>query len=65
MRVRSPPLTKIVHPSLPRLGRSHASAQQSAMHGPPHGGTAYLITVSSMPGKLITSCFFSAYIPQH
>ena len=51
-RERSPPLPKIAHPSLPRLGRSHTSTQLSAMPGPPCGGTAYLITVSSVPGKL-------------
>ena len=52
MRERSPPLPKIAHPSLPRLGRSQASTQQSAMPESPPGGTAWLITVSSVPGKL-------------
>ena len=51
-RERSPPLPKIAHPSHPRLGRSHASTQRSAMPGSPHGGTALLITVSTVPGKL-------------
>ena len=51
-RERSPPLPKIAHPSLPRLGRSQASTQRSAMHEPPPGGTACLITVSPVPGKL-------------
>ena len=51
-RERSPPLPKIAHPSLPRLGRSQASTWPSAMHKSPPGGTACLITVSSMPGKL-------------
>ena len=51
-RERSPPLPKIAHPSCPRLGQSHASTQLSAMPGPPHEGTALLITVSSVPGKL-------------
>ena len=63
-RERSPPLPKIVRPSLPRLGRSHASAQQSARHGPPHGGTAYLITVSSTPGKLLCASEVESFIPQ-
>ena len=51
-RERSPPLPKISHPSLPRLGRSQASTWPSAMHKSPPGGTACLITVSPMPGKL-------------
>ena len=57
MRERSPPLPKISHPSLPRLGRSQASTWPSAMHKSPPGGTACLITVSPMPGKLTyTAC---------
>ena len=54
-RERSPPLPKIAHPSLPRLGRSQASTWPSAMHKSPPGGTACLITVSPMPGKLTCS----------
>ena len=54
-RERSPPLPKIAHPSLPRLGRSQASTSPSAMHKSPPGGTACLITVSPMPGKLTCS----------
>ena len=52
MRERSPPLPKIAHPSLPRLGRSQASTRQSARPESPPGGTACLITVSPVPGKL-------------
>jgi len=52
MRERSPPLPKIAHPSLPRLGRSQASTRQSARPESPPGGTAFLITVSPVPGKL-------------
>jgi hypothetical protein len=51
-RERSPPLTKITHPSHPHLGRSQASAQPvSAMEGPHPGGTAFGITVAPVPGK--------------
>jgi len=52
MRERSPPLPKIAHPSLPRLRRSQASTRQSARPESPPGGTACLITVSPVPGKL-------------
>ena len=51
-RERSPPLPKIVHPSLPRLRRSQASTRQSARPESPPEGTACLITVSPVPGKL-------------
>ena len=62
MRERSPPLPKIAHPSLPRLGRSQASTQQSAMPESPPGGTAWLITVSPVPGKLTsTPCSVNLY----
>ena len=52
MRERSPPLPKIAHPSLPRLGRSLAATRQSARPESPPGGSAGLITVSPVPGKL-------------
>ena len=60
MRERSPPLPKIAHPSLPRLGRSQASTRRSAMPESPPGGTAWLITVSPVPGKLTS--YFSCVI---
>ena len=63
MRERSPPLPKIAHPSLPRLGRSQASTRLSAMPEPPPEGTAWLITVSSVPGKLKTNIIRGVYIP--
>ena len=63
MRERSPPLPKIAHPSLPRLGRSQASTQRSAMHEPPPGGTACLITVSPVPGKLTSPFDNAVYKP--
>ena len=63
-RERSPPLPKIAHPSLPRLGRSQASTWPSAMHKSPPGGTACLITVSPMPGKLTASSHSAPYIPE-
>ena len=62
-RERSPPLPKIAHPSLPRLGRSQASTWPSAMHKSPPGGTACLITVSPMPGKLTYSPTLTALYP--
>ncbi len=55
MRERSPPLPKIAHPSFPRLGKSQASTWLSAMHKSPPEGTAFLITVSPVPGKLTIS----------
>ena len=66
-RERSPPLPKIAHPSLPRLGRSQASTWPSAMHKSPPGGTACLITVSPMPGKLtysgtLPALYLTAYL---
>ena len=61
MRERSPPLPQIAHPSLPRLGRSQASTWLSAMHKSPPEGTACLITVSPVPGKLTHSTQAPAY----
>ena len=62
LRERSPPLSKIVHPSLPRLGRSQASTRRGAMHWPPPEGTTLLIMVSPVPGKLTGSCSLPTYI---
>ena len=64
MRERSPPLPKIAHLSLPRLGRSQASTRQSAMPETPPGGTAWLITVSSVPGKLTSNSTALLLYPQ-
>ena len=65
MRERSPPLPKIAHPSFPRLGKSQASTWRSAMHKSPPEGTAFLITVSPVPGKLTISCPRAAFIVVH
>ncbi len=62
MRERSPPLPKIAHPSFPRLGKSQASTWLSAMHKSPPEGTAFLITVSPVPGKLTINCQSPAFI---
>ena len=62
-RKRSPPLPKIAHPSLPRLGRSQVSTWPSAMHKSPPGGTTCLITVSTMPGKLTYPASLPALYP--
>ena len=62
MRERSPPLPKIAHPSFPRLGKSQASTWLSAMHKSPPEGTAFLITVSPVPGKLTNKLQSPAFI---
>ncbi len=62
MRERSPPLPKIAHPSFPRLGKSQASTWQSAMHKSPPEGTALVITVSPVPGKLTWSSRITFFI---
>ena len=63
MRERSPPLPKITHPSFPRLGKSQASTGRSARPQSPPEGTACLITVSPVPGKLACLSRLSAFIP--
>ena len=64
MRERSPPLPKITHPSFPRLGKSQASTGRSAMPQSPPEGTACMITVSPVPGKLTWLSRAFAYIPR-
>ena len=54
MRERSPPLPKIVHPSHPVWAIASFNKAKCNAESPP-GGTAYLITVSSVPGKLSRS----------
>ena len=51
MRERSPPLTKIMHPSRPVWAIASFNAAKCNAGSPP-GGTACLITVSPVPGKL-------------
>ena len=51
MRERSPPLTKIMHPSHPVWAIAGFNKAKCNAESPP-GGTACLITVSSVPGKL-------------
>ena len=51
MRERSPPLTKITHPSPPVWGIAGFNKAECNAESP-SGGTACLITVSSVPGKL-------------
>ena len=51
MRERSPPLPKITHPSHPVWAIAGFNKAKCNAESPP-GGTAYLITVSSVPGKL-------------
>ena len=51
MRERSPPLPKIMHPSLPVWEIAGFNTAKCNAESPP-GGTACLITVSPVPGKL-------------
>ena len=51
MRERSPPLPKITHPSHPVWAIAGFNKAKCNAESPP-GGTAYLITVSPVPGKL-------------
>ena len=51
MRERSPPLSKITHPSHPVWAIAGFNKAKCNAESPP-GGTACLITVSSVPGKL-------------
>ena len=51
MRERSPPLPKITHPSHPVWAIASFNKAKCNAESPP-GGTACLITVSSVPGKL-------------
>ena len=51
MRERSPPLSKITHPSHPVWAIASFNTAKCNAESPP-GGTACLITVSSVPGKL-------------
>ena len=51
MRERSPPLSKIVHPSHPFWAIAGFNKAKCNAESPP-GGTACLITVSPVPGKL-------------
>ena len=51
MRERSPPLSKIVHPSHPVWAIAGFNKAKCNAESPP-GGTACLITVSPVPGKL-------------
>ena len=59
-----PPLPKITHPSFPHLGKSQVSTGRSAMPQSPPEGTACLITVSPVPGKLAWLSWAFAYIPR-
>ena len=54
MRERSPPLPKITHPSPPVWGIAGFNKAECNAESPP-GGTACLITVSSVPGKLTST----------
>ena len=51
MRERSPPLPKIMHPSLPVWEIAGFNTAKCNAESPP-GGTACVITVSPVPGKL-------------
>ena len=62
MRERSPPLTKIMHPSHPVWAIASFNKAKCNAESPP-GGTACLITVSPVPGKLTATLYCPAYIP--
>ena len=63
-QTQSPTLTKIVHPNFPRLRKSQDATWLSAMHKSPPEGTAFLITVSPVPGKLTKRSCSSCFIGQ-
>ena len=61
MRERSPPLSKITHPSHPVWAIASFNTAKCNAESPP-GGTACLITVSPVPGKLARESFGRAFI---